>query len=318
MIRKTQLKWFLLIGVLASTAVAVVLFLSRSIENFPDPEGPSFSGNYAGEQPVSDDPLTVVTWNIKFAEEVEKAIEEWDAHSDISSADIVLLQEMDEAGVELMARQLGYDYVYYPASIHDRHDRTFGNAILSKWPILESAKILLPHHSPTNEQRRIAVRAVIEVGERDLLAYSVHTETFVLSAKKRGEQIDALVNDIKDQPQRHVVVGGDFNTFTQNSFSDLESTMAEAGLERISAGTGATVLSLGGFGFTLDHLFAKNMTLLDSGVWPDTSASDHAPVWAVLSPYLTPDAEKEVSIIRAMEYRQFNPLDIEAVFPERC
>jgi endonuclease/exonuclease/phosphatase family metal-dependent hydrolase len=291
MTRKTRLKWVLLTGVLVLSAVTVLLFLSRSIENFPDPEGPLFSGNYAGEQPVSDDQITVVTWNIKFAEEVEEAIEEWDAISDLARADIVLLQEMDEAGVELMAKQLGYNYVYYPASIHDRHNRTFGNAILSKWPIVDSAKILLPHHSPTNEQRRIAVRAVIEVGEREVLAYSVHTETIVLSAKKRGEQIDALVDDIKAQPQRHVVVGGDFNTFTQSSIDDLESTMAEAGLERISAGTGATVLSLGGFGFTLDHLFAKNMTLLDSGVWPDTSASDHAPVWAVLSPYLTPYVE---------------------------
>jgi endonuclease/exonuclease/phosphatase family metal-dependent hydrolase len=284
MIRKTQLKWFLLLGVLAVPVVAAVLFLSRSIENFQNPEGPSFSGNYAGEQPDFDDQLAVVTWNIKFAEEVEEAIEEWDVNSDLARADIVLLQEMDEAGVELMARQLGYNYVYYPASIHDRHDRTFGNAILSKWPILESAKILLPHQSPSNEQRRIAVRAVIQVGEREVLAYSLHTETLVLSARKRGEQIDALVKDIEDQPQNHVVVGGDFNTFTQSSIDDLESTMAEAGLERISAGTGATVLSLGDFGFTLDHLFAKNMTLLEGGVWPGTSASDHAPVWAVLSP----------------------------------
>jgi len=284
MIRKTRLKWLLLIGVLVLPVVAVVLFLSRSIENFQDPAGPLFSGNYAGEQPLSDDPLTVVTWNIKFGEEVEEAIEEWDANSGLSRADIVMLQEMDEAGVELIARKLGYNYVYYPASIHDRHDRTFGNAILSKWPIIESAKILLPHQSPTNEQRRIAVRAVIKVGEREVLAYSVHTETIFLSAMKRGEQIDALVEDIKNQPQSHVVVGGDFNTFTQSSIDDLESTMAEAGLERVSAGTGPTVLSLGDFGFTLDHLFAENMTLVDSVVWPDTSASDHAPVRAVLSP----------------------------------
>ncbi len=283
MIQKTRLKWFLLIGVLAVPVVAVVLFLSRSIENFQDPEGPLFSGNYAGEQPEIDDQLAVVTWNIKFAEEVEEAIEEWDVNSDLARADIVMLQEMDEAGVELIAKQLDYNYVYYPASIHDRHDRTFGNAILSKWPILESAKILLPHRSPTNEQRRIAVRAVIQVGEREVLVYSVHTETLVLSARKRGEQIDALVEDINNQPQSYVVVGGDFNTFTQGSIDDLESDMAEAGLERISAGTGPTVLSLGGFGFTLDHLFAKNMTLLEGGVGPDTSASDHAPVWAVLS-----------------------------------
>lgn len=283
MIQKKNLKWLPLFVALVLPVIAVSLAFSRSIENFPDPDGPLFTGDYAPDQPIFDGELVVVTWNIKFGLEVEQAIEEWGDVQELARADIVLLQEMDETGVELVARRLCYNYIYYPASIHDHHGRTFGNAILSKWPIADPAKILLPNQSPTNEQRRIAVRAVVQIDEHEILAYSVHTETFVLSAQKRGQQIDALVDDINDQTQTQVVVGGDFNTLTENSLDDLVTRMTAAGLEWASAGTGPTVISPGGVGFTLDYLFAKGLNVLQSGVWPHTVASDHAPVWAVFS-----------------------------------
>ncbi|MFN2189458.1 MAG: endonuclease/exonuclease/phosphatase family protein, partial [Candidatus Promineifilaceae bacterium] len=252
------------------------------------PEGPVYTGDYADLQPEFDGTVSVVTWNIKFGIEIEEAIKEWGDSTEVKLADIVLLQEMDKDGVEFMAKELGYNYVYYPASIHDRHNLTFGNAVLSKWPILDYAKIVLPYQSPSNDQRRIAVRAAIQMGEDEMLAYSVHTETVVLGAKKRAEQFDALIQDINEQPQEYVVVGGDFNTYSQKASDNLESKMAAAGLEHVSPDNGPTFRWIGGLGFTLDHLFVKNFTTLESGVWHDTEASDHVPVWAVLTPNPSP------------------------------
>ena len=53
--------------------------------------------------------IKVVSYNISFAEHIDLAIQELGEFED---ADVILLQEMDEAGTELVAKSLKYDYVY--------------------------------------------------------------------------------------------------------------------------------------------------------------------------------------------------------------
>jgi hypothetical protein len=151
--------------------------------------------------------------NIKFSRQIEAAITAYYC-AGIAGRDILLLQEMDEAGVETIAQALQYNYVYYPASIHTENSRNFGNAILSKWPLLNPAKVLLPYENPRNGQQRIATRAEAQVGERVVLVYSLHSETFWLGPAQRAAQIEALAQDI-DPAAPYVIVGGDFNSFTQ-------------------------------------------------------------------------------------------------------
>jgi endonuclease/exonuclease/phosphatase family metal-dependent hydrolase len=81
------------------------------------------------------DHFKVVNWNIKFGEKIDKAIEAFRDVEALKNADLILLQEMDEDGVKRIAYDLGLNYVYYPASIHDRTGRAFGNAILARWPM---------------------------------------------------------------------------------------------------------------------------------------------------------------------------------------
>jgi endonuclease/exonuclease/phosphatase family metal-dependent hydrolase len=143
---------------------------------YEDVDGPVFSGQFA--TPAADPPetITVVTYNIDFGLRVDRAIKGFQAVEALNSADIVLLQEMDEEGTERMARALQANFVYYPATF-GRHGRNFGNAVLARWPITEERKVLLPHRHPIRRQLRIAARATVQVGDRDVLAYSVHTET---------------------------------------------------------------------------------------------------------------------------------------------
>jgi endonuclease/exonuclease/phosphatase family metal-dependent hydrolase len=251
------------------------------IQNFEDPIEPLFAADYADRQPEFDGEIKVITWNIKFGQAVETAITELTEVEELREADIILLQEMDEQGVDEIARALQYNYVYFPASIHTRHDKNFGNAILSPWPITNPAKITLPFANPRNSQTRIATRAVVMVGDKEVLAYSVHTETPWLGQGKRYAQIESLIADVGDDYD-HVVVGGDFNTFFPHEIAALDTSFEAAGLARVSAGAGPTFESTG-VSFSLDHTFAKGMSPTANGVWAETEASDHYPLWVDLT-----------------------------------
>lgn len=247
-----------------------------------DALGPAFVGEFAVGQPEFDGNVKVVSYNISFAEEAALAARELLEIEELRDADIVLLQEMDETGTIQIARALGYNFVYYPASIHDRHDRYFGNAILSRWPISNQERTVLPHKNPKDGQRRIAVRAVVTLDDLEVLVYSVHTETPWLSASKRADQVAVLVDSI-DERYPHVIVGGDFNTLTPGAVADLEQRFKAADLKKASSATSPTV-QFESIGLTLDHILVRGMAVLAAGVADEAAASDHLPIWATLRP----------------------------------
>ena len=244
--------------------------------------GPGFVGQLAPGQPDFDGRVKVVSYNISFGQEIDLAARELAELEELRDADIILLQEMDETGTAQIAHTLGYNFVYYPASIHNHHDRYFGNAILSRWPIADHGRIVLPHRSPKDGQQRIAVQATVIVDGLGVLVYSVHTETAWLSAGKRADQVASLVDSIGTK-HPHVIVGGDFNTLTPGAVKDLERRFEAAGLERASGGAGPTV-RFESLGLTLDHIFVRGMTVLATGTAQEVASSDHLPVWVVLHP----------------------------------
>lgn len=61
--------------------------------------------------------LRIVSFNIKFGRRIDAAIEVLGT-GNLRGADVLALQEMDEVGVERIARALKLNYVYYPGSIH--------------------------------------------------------------------------------------------------------------------------------------------------------------------------------------------------------
>jgi endonuclease/exonuclease/phosphatase family metal-dependent hydrolase len=283
--RRLPLSLVLIGALLGLVIVSYVLFASRSVTNYNDPDGPKFEGSYALEQPPFDGQLKAVTWNIAFAGEIEQAITELRDSEELRQADVIMLQEMDETGTEQIAQALGYNYVYYPASVHSRHDKNFGNAVLSRWPIVDSAKIILPHNNPTNDQIRIATRATIDIDGRQIPIYSVHTETFLLGPQQRNDQIAAVAEEAAMMLASEVdyaIIGGDFNTLTPDSMAALVTRMEEAGLEWVSQGAGET-LDKAGLGVALDHIFASNMTQLATGAYSASNTSDHFPVWVDLA-----------------------------------
>jgi endonuclease/exonuclease/phosphatase family metal-dependent hydrolase len=266
-----------------SLLVSFFLFLQvsgcYSPKNYLDPAGPKFEGKYASYSTAQKDTIKVVSFNIKYSRKIEQAIRELDSIPAIRNADILLLQEMNEQGSDRIARSLGYNYVYYPATVHPQINSNFGNAVLTRWPILRDKKIILPHSPSLGNTRRIAVAARIVISNRHIIAYSVHTATITLTPEKRMEQADSLLNSIQ-RNYKHIIIGGDFNTLFDQNIRNLDSLFTRNGFTRASRAVGPT-MSRGPFDFTLDHLFTRGFTKVSAGTVP-TRASDHQPIWVIL------------------------------------
>jgi endonuclease/exonuclease/phosphatase family metal-dependent hydrolase len=165
-------------------------------------------------------------------------------------------------------------YVYYPGSVHT-NGRDFGNAVLSRWPIVSDRKLILPHKNPTDGRIRIAVQATVATPLGDIAAYSVHTETPWLGPRARLEQAGAVLKDA-GAFELSSLAGGDFNTGDPGSLEQTVELFQAAGFAWASSDAGDTAGS-----YSLDHIFVRRIMPLRSGSVV-TQASDHRPSWAQL------------------------------------
>jgi endonuclease/exonuclease/phosphatase family metal-dependent hydrolase len=244
--------------------------------NYPDPAGPRFAGQYAGQ--TRPRAVRIVSFNVKYGRNVAGAAALLGSDPRLKDADVIALQEMDETGVDCIARRLGVNYVYYPAAVHPADRRNFGNAILSPWPIEDDAKLVLPHDARFRKQRRIAVAATVRVwGELPVRVFSVHFETPAgLGPKGKRDQARAVVESAAGYPR--VLVAGDFN-----GHGFIQDVFPPAGYLWVTRNVGHTISR-----FSWDHVLARGFRAGDCpgvGRVPNAfGASDHFPVWAELTP----------------------------------
>jgi len=244
--------------------------------NYADPAGPRYTGHFAG---IDADPaLRIVTFNIKFSREIDRAIELFQKNHDLQNPDIIALQEMNNAGVDRIARALGMNYVYYPSAFHPQASGDFGNALLVKGTIESDHKVLLPHTSRFQHLLRAAVSADVVVDGIRMRAYSVHLETpFQITASQRRDQARVILDDAAGY-RGPVVIAGDFN-----SRDVVGDVFGRAGFQWVTRDAGHTI-SL----FSWDHVFVRGLTLKAPPrrgiVLNNNGASDHLPVWAEMLP----------------------------------
>ena len=224
-----------------------------------------------------------VTWNIQFGIGAESAATAMLHHDTLRGADVLLLQEMDEAGTALIAERVGMHYVFASASPHRKSGRDFGNAILSPWPITNPVVVDLPHKSAVQGQPRNAVRATVTIGPHDIDTCSVHTEVPTLSSSKRIAQVETVASATATGASGLLIIGGDFNTVSRRGTQAAVERFAAIGATRVSDGAGPT-LRRGGREFTLDHVFARGLQPVATGVVAGLDASDHRPLWVRVRP----------------------------------
>lgn len=253
--------------------VFAILSACATARNYPDPAGPRFHGEFAGQPALAT--IKVVTLNLKYSKRTATAVQLLRQEGALRDADVVALQEMDDAGSADMARALSLNYVYYPGAVHPKTKRNFGNTILTRWPIEADAKLLLPHPGRFRKMRRIAVAATIRVRDVPVRFYSVHMETpGAVSGGQRQEQAEVVVKDAAGYDR--VIVAGDFN-----NTGIVARVFQDAGYTWITRGIGNTISH-----FSWDHVFTRGLRLRDfasAGALEERrGVSDHKPVWVEL------------------------------------
>lgn len=233
---------------------------------------PMWPAEGVADSAVAPPGILVASFNIKFAVEMERAVDLLESVPELRAADVLLLQEMDVAGVRKVAEALDYCWVYYPATLHPQSGRQFGNAVLSRYPIRQDHKVTLPHIGQFGRTQRLATAATIDVNGTLIRLYSMHLATIVeLGPERRRRQARAIVEDAA-QFDGPVLVGGDLNA---RSLGDI---FVEAGYDWLTRDIGRTTRFA-----SLDHFLVKGLKpaagvavrkLIDSA-----GASDHVPVW---------------------------------------
>ena len=250
----------------------ILLSACRTGRNYPDPAGPRYGGSPAVSQAAGrGETLKVVSFNIEYAREAKRAARILRSVASLRDADVILLQEMTAPTTKLIADSLGMHYIYYPAIYNRvvRHD--FGNAILSRWPIVEDTKLILPSKSRYAKTQRIATAATIDVTGRRVRVYSTHFGTPLdLGREGRAAQLRFVLDDAARYPQ--VILGGDMNS------ADIGLVAREAGYLWPT-----DTIRKSNQGGRLDHFFLRGFAPLDSaGVgmhYVPPVISDHSPIW---------------------------------------
>ncbi len=240
--------------------------------NYADPVSPRYTGAARiVNTPPSSDTLRIVSFNIEYAKEAGRAAHVLSTAARLRDADIILLQEMTAPATKLLADSLHMRYVYYPAIYNRIMRRDFGNAILSRWPISDDVKLILPSRSRYARTQRIATAATIAFGTQSIRVYSTHFGTPAdLGWKGRVAQLRGILDDAVRYPL--VIIGGDMNS------KDIGRIAREAGYVWPTD----TIPTSNAFG-RLDHFFVRGLVMIKpDGVGTHRvprSISDHNAIW---------------------------------------
>ncbi|MBN1179898.1 MAG: endonuclease/exonuclease/phosphatase family protein [Anaerolineae bacterium] len=265
--------------VLAVGGIALTWFLvvaAATLLRWPSP---------AVGKPPSVGPLRVMTYNIHHGLDADFHVDLLDIADVIAaeSPDVVVLNEVSRSRVTngfvdmlpLISRRLGMPYVFGA----NYADGQYGNALLSRYPILEWDNTHFVHN--TTETRGV-LRVVVDAPGGPITFYATHLDHIEGPDNVRAEQVVEVL-DVWGGTARAVLLG------------DLNARPDQPELAPIYAAGFVDALAAGGqedvFTFwdpvpyqRIDYIFATP-DLSIGRVWVvQTHASDHLPVLAEIGP----------------------------------
>ena len=249
----------------------------RQSHNYAGVGGPRFAHHDAalnGDGSEGASQLRVATYNVELVKRPDAVLALLERDPQLGGADILALQEADEEIVDRAARRLGGHYVYYPSMLHPLTGKNFGPAILSRWPIVDDGKVLLPGRGWTRGSRRIAVRATILVRGLRLRVYSVHLSTmWEMLPSGQDAQARAVADDAAASLDP-VLIAGDLNRMGAGY------VFARAGYQWLTRDVGRTHHV-----WSFDHVFLRGLEprrVRSASVSEALATSDHRAVWTTL------------------------------------
>jgi len=204
--------------------------------------------------PVAES-VHVTGWNVERGLEIDKIARQFQRHLQLSKSDLLLLTELDYGMARTcnrnicrdLARTLSMAYAFAPSYINlnkgsgleesaegDNVQALHGNAVFSRFPILEACSIALPNGKDKmhGREKRLGcqrgVFALIDHPLGKLRAVSVHLDAH--STQKHRMYQMRLVLDRLDNwhPEVPALIGGDWNTSTYNSRNAFFSILGYA------------------------------------------------------------------------------------------
>jgi endonuclease/exonuclease/phosphatase (EEP) superfamily protein YafD len=125
-----------------------------------------------------------------------------------------------------------------------------------------------------------AIYALYRLSDGQTLAVvNLHAVNFTYGTQEYTNQLEALLVQLKTH-QGPLIVGGDFNSWSQARMDTLTAALNRVGLKEVLFEPDHRVQFV--TGLVLDHLFYRGLTLLNAKA-PVTDASDHNPLLASFS-----------------------------------
>ncbi|HVS97068.1 MAG TPA: endonuclease/exonuclease/phosphatase family protein [Puia sp.] len=271
---------------LLATMLLIPMFSCHTLSFYGEADRPMFRSD-RGEIAAAGTPdsLNVVTFNIKKARKIELAVSEMKQVEEKTPVDIYLLQEMSEEGAETIATDLGLNYLYIPFSYDKADKKDIGNAILTRGTIRFSEKLILPHAKWQNQQRRGVTIGEVDIHDKKILVFNVHTETVAMSRKMRMDQVDSVVRYSREEQShyQYLLIGGDFNTAFRSYSRSVVREFSTVGFDWQTAKVGSTAKAMMGLVSPVnDYLFSRGFSLGNAYAIRSSRSSDHYPVFATL------------------------------------
>lgn len=192
--------------------------------------------------------------------------------------DVVALQEVDcyrkrtrhQHQAQELADLLGFHFAFEAARSWDTSE--YGNALLSRYPLLESRGFYLPRPTRLPVENRCVMQCLLDTPSGPLSVWNTHLG---LLARERKAQVDSLIEQIQQISDLPLVLCGDFNARPKaKELKGLEEILSRVPSQRTFPGILPVV--------HLDHVFyCPRLRVIQSFVARSTlarRASDHLPL----------------------------------------
>ncbi len=234
--------------------------------------------------PADNRTVKVMDYNLHngFNTDGQLDMEELALVMEAAGADVIGLQEVSRGWVlngsvdmlEWLSQRLELPYVYGPTE-----GLLWGNAILSRYPVVNEAAYPLPPDSLRLHRGYLV--AEIDIGQEQVQIIDTHFHHVEADSEIRQEQAPVLVGGWDGAPRS--ILMGDFNATTDSPEMLL---LAAAGLVNVTAEIGPTP-SYTYYAANPDHQIdfiwiSPDLIPLESEI-PQTTASDHLPVVGVIT-----------------------------------
>lgn len=243
----------------------------------------------AGSRPTSTPPslLKVATYNIRHAVGEDDVLDTKRIADTIRDLDIAFLNEVDvnwaRSGfadqTRLIATEANFAYYAFGPSLAlpqlNLAPSHYGNAILSRHPIIRAERFALPRLA--GKEERSALLVEVSLSGQPLTVIATHLG---LDANERGEQVQALGQIVQDV-RTPVILAGDFNARPDSPEIQFVASLLTPTEELAAQPVGLTFPNPNPTA-RIDYIFTSR-DLSEHVVYhdvPKISGSDHLPVVA--------------------------------------